>query len=73
MKRLQDQHDTHGVHKKLKKNAGVYRNSSAKLLMNDKNEIVVEARNKIKLWKTYVQDLFADDSRENIENIESNS
>ena len=61
------------MHKKLKETAGVYRKSLAKLLMNDKNEIVVEAENKIKLWKTYVEDLFADDSRENIENIESNS
>ena len=72
MEILQEQHDTHGVHKKLKETATVYRNSSAKLLMTT-NEIVVKEEKKIKLSKTYVEDLFADDLRENIKNIESNS
>lgn len=42
MEKLQMQHNTHGEHKNLKEATGAYRTRPALLLMNDKNEIVVE-------------------------------
>ena len=62
---LQRKHDTFHLHKKIKEFSGRRPKQSARILVNNQNEIVATVSEKLKLWEQYVQELFDDVREEN--------
>lgn len=60
---LQQRHDTHGEHKKLKETAGAYRKRMTAVLVDNNNKIITEPNKKSSVWKQYIERLFGDNDR----------
>ncbi|XP_060519890.1 uncharacterized protein LOC132698058 [Cylas formicarius] len=63
IERLQQIHDTHSEHKKLKEVAGIYKTKAPVVLVNDKNEIILEKDERRRMWEQYIRKLFQDSER----------
>ncbi|XP_060531543.1 uncharacterized protein LOC132705128 [Cylas formicarius] len=67
IERLQQIHDTHREHKKLKEVAGIYKTKAPIVLVNDKNEIILEKDERRRMWEQYIRKLFQDSERTDLE------
>lgn len=58
IERLQRIHDDLNVHKKIKETTGTNKQSNNHLLVNDTNNIIIDLKEKAKLFANYVNSLF---------------
>ena len=55
-------HDSFHVHKKVKEAAGLFSNSHQYNILKDgQGNIILDNKNKLRIWKNYAEELFADD------------
>ncbi|XP_070167773.1 rRNA methyltransferase 2, mitochondrial-like [Polyergus mexicanus] len=58
---LQNKHDEFNLHKKLKEAAGLYKGGRASVIVDQNNQVVLDSKEKNKVWERYIEDLFHDD------------
>ena len=68
IERLEKQHDTFNIHRKIKEAAGIYKKKDIGNIMDKNNKIIIESAEKLNRWEEYIKELFEDD--EKMETIE---
>ncbi|KAL1446457.1 hypothetical protein WDU94_005636 [Cyamophila willieti] len=65
---LERKHDSLNMHKKIKEAAGLYKNKSSNVILDENDKAIFDEEEKLKKWSQYIEQLFNGD-RHNLENL----